>query len=107
MEPSLLLIHSPFLGPATWQSTARELESRGRRARVPSLLAIADSVPPYWPAGVDSIIRSAADEPVILVAHSNAGLYVPAVVDGLGSQLRGVVSTPHYRVQVVARRLSS
>ncbi|HZV26557.1 MAG TPA: hypothetical protein VFG00_09715 [Acidothermaceae bacterium] len=58
---------------------------------VPSLLEVARSAPPYWPAGVDSIIRSAADEPVILVPHSNAGLYVPAVVEALGEQVRGVV----------------
>ena len=59
--------------------------------RVPSLLAVAETVAPYWPAGVESIIRSAADESVILVPHSNAGLYVPAVIDALGEQVRGVV----------------
>jgi len=91
MQPSLILIHSPFLGPATWQSTARAMEGKERRVQVPSLLAVARSAPPYWPAGVDSIITSAAGEPVILVPHSNAGLYVPAVVDALGEQVRGVV----------------
>ncbi|HEY5050722.1 MAG TPA: alpha/beta fold hydrolase [Acidothermaceae bacterium] len=91
MGPSQILIHSPFLGPATWQSTARELRAKDRRAHVPSLLAVAQSTPPYWPAGVDSIIRAAADEPVVLVPHSNAGLYVPAVVEALGEQVRGVV----------------
>jgi pimeloyl-ACP methyl ester carboxylesterase len=91
MGPSLILIHSPFLGPMTWQSTARALEAKERRAHVPSLLAVARCAPPYWPAGVDSIIRSAADEPVILLPHSNAGLYVPAVVEALGEQVRGVV----------------
>jgi pimeloyl-ACP methyl ester carboxylesterase len=91
MDPLLVLIHSPFLGPATWQSTARALVGIGRRVHVPSLLAVARSAPPYWPAGVDAIIRSAGDEPVVLVPHSNAGLYVPAVVDALGEQVRGVV----------------
>lgn len=91
MEPSLILVHSPFLGPATWRSTARELEGMGRRVRVPSMAAVASSPPPYWPPGVDSIIRSAAGEPVVLVAHSNAGLYEPAVVERLGDQVRGVV----------------
>jgi pimeloyl-ACP methyl ester carboxylesterase len=91
MKPSLILIHSPFLGPATWQSTARALEREHRRVHVPSLLTVAQSAPPYWPAGVDSIIRAAVDEPVILVPHSNAGLYVPAVVEALGEQVRGVV----------------
>ncbi len=87
----MILMHSPFLGPATWASTARALEGNGRRAHVPSLLAVAQSPPPYWPAGVESIVRAAADEPVVLVPHSNAGLYVPAVVEALGDQVRGVV----------------
>jgi pimeloyl-ACP methyl ester carboxylesterase len=86
-----MLIHSPFLGPATWQPTARALNSNGRSARVPSLLAVARSAPPYWPAGLDSIVQSAADDPVILVPHSNAGLFVPTVIDALGDQVRGVV----------------
>lgn len=91
MDPTLVLMHSPFLGPATWQSTARALEGRGRRVHVPSLLAVARSAPPYWPTGVDAIVRSAGEESVVLVAHSNAGLYVPAVVDALSDQVRGVV----------------
>jgi pimeloyl-ACP methyl ester carboxylesterase len=91
MATSLVLIHSPFLGPETWRSTARALESKQQSVRLPSLLAVAESAPPYWPAGVESIIRAAADDPVVLVPHSNAGLYVPAVVDALGEQVRGVV----------------
>ena len=86
-----MLIHSPFLGPATWRLTADALESKQRSVRLPSLLVVAKSSPPYWPAGVQSIIESAADDPVILVPHSNAGLYVPAVLDALGEQVRGVV----------------
>jgi pimeloyl-ACP methyl ester carboxylesterase len=91
MGPSLILIHSPFLGPATWQSTARALHRMERSVRVPSLLAVARGAPPFWPAGVDSIIRSAGDDAVVLVPHSNAGLYVPAVMDALGERVRGVV----------------
>jgi pimeloyl-ACP methyl ester carboxylesterase len=91
MGPALVLIHSPFLGPATWQSTARALAGIGRRVHVPSLLPVARSAPPYWPTDVNAIIRSAAGEPVVLVPHSNAGLYVPAVVDALSDQVRGVV----------------
>lgn len=36
-------------------------------------------------------MQSASDEPVVLVPHSNAGLYVPSVVEMLGDQVRGVV----------------
>jgi pimeloyl-ACP methyl ester carboxylesterase len=93
MRPALVLIHSPFLGPAVWSSTAAALRGRGRRVTVPSLLVVARSAPPYWPAGVEAIIRSAAEDPVVLVAHSNGGLYVPAVMEALGDQVRGVVFT--------------
>lgn len=91
MQPSLILMHSPFLGPATWQPAAQVLEGAGRRARMPSLLAVARSGAPHWPAGVETVVRSAAVDPVILVPHSNAGLYVPAVIQALGDQVRGVV----------------
>lgn len=91
MDAALVLIHSPFLGPATWQSTARALTGLGRRVHVPSLLGVAAAAPPYWPAGVEAIVRSAGDEPVVLVAHSNAGLFVPAAADALGDRVRGVV----------------
>jgi pimeloyl-ACP methyl ester carboxylesterase len=91
MPPALVLIHSPFLGPATWQPTARAIEQRGRRVIVPSLLDVAGSAPPHWPAGRDAVVRAVADEQVVLVPHSNAGLYVPTVLDALGDQVRGVV----------------
>jgi hypothetical protein len=38
-----MMIHSPFLGPATWQPSARALQGEGRSARVPSLLAVGRS----------------------------------------------------------------
>jgi hypothetical protein len=59
--------------------------------RVPSMLSVSQSAPPYWPAGTNSIVTSAADEPVVLVVHSNAGLFVPGVVEALGEQIRGVL----------------
>lgn len=37
------------------------------------------------------IVRAAGAEPVVLVPHSNSGLYMPAVIDALGDQVRAVV----------------
>jgi pimeloyl-ACP methyl ester carboxylesterase len=91
VEPTFVLIPSPLLGPATWESTADALERRGRRTAVPSLQGVAASAEPYWPVGVDAVVRSAGDGPVVLVPHSNAGLFVPAVVDELGDRVQGVV----------------
>lgn len=87
----MLLIPSPLLGPAIWDSTARALERHGRAVKVPSLQGVSRSAAPYWPAGVDVIVRAAGAEPVVLVPHSNSGLYMPAVVDALGDQVRAVV----------------
>ena len=84
-------IPSPLLGPECWAPTARVLEQDGRRVRVPSLHGVSSSGPPFWPAGVDEIVRTVGDERVVLVPHSNSGLYVPAVVEALGDLVRGVV----------------
>jgi hypothetical protein len=85
MEPAFVLVHSLALGPSSWAPVARALAESGRVAFVPSLVHIAGAEPPFWPhiaATVgDSIARSAPGTPVVLVAHSNAGLFVPAVVD--------------------------
>jgi pimeloyl-ACP methyl ester carboxylesterase len=59
--------------------------------QVPSLQSVSQSAPPYWPVGVEAIVRAADDEPVILVPHSNAGLYMPAVLTEMGDQVQGVV----------------
>jgi pimeloyl-ACP methyl ester carboxylesterase len=67
------------------------LHDLGRSVRVPSLQVVAKADPPYWPAGVDAIVDSAGGDDVILVPHSNSGLYVPAVVATLGESVRGVV----------------
>jgi len=114
MGPSIILIHSPFLGPATWQSTAYVLANQGRGVRVPDLSVVAKSAPPYWPAGLDSIVRAAGDDPVVLVPHSNAGLYIPAVVEALGDQVRGVVFVDaalpgrgHYRTADFLKKLAA
>lgn len=91
MEPRFILIPSPLLGPATWEPAARALLRLGRRVSVPSLASVARAAPPYWPAGVDAIVRAAGDEPVALVPHSNSGLYMPAVTAVLGEQVQRVV----------------
>jgi pimeloyl-ACP methyl ester carboxylesterase len=91
VEPTIVLIPSPLLGPATWEPAARALERLGRSVRVPSLECVSRSAPPYWPAGVDAIVRSMGGEPAVLVPHSNSGLYIPAVIDAVGDLVRCVV----------------
>ncbi|UQS21623.1 alpha/beta hydrolase [Amycolatopsis thermalba] len=69
-----VLVHSPLVGPATWQRVAAELRSRGHRVTTPSLLGALDGPGPYYPKLFD-----AAAEPGILVAHSGAGALLPGI----------------------------
>ena len=73
-------MHSLLLGPASWAPVAQRLRARGATVVVPSLVSVADAEPPYWPAAVDLVSRAVpAGRPVVVVAHSNAGLLVPVV----------------------------
>lgn len=95
MEPVIVLLHSPSVGPLTWRPVADRLTDRGHDVLLPSLLPVAAAPAPYWPTVV-GLVRAAVgdskpDRPVLLVAHSNAGLLVPVVADGLDRPLGGTV----------------
>ena len=78
-----VLVHSPSVGPATWSPVADRLADAGRAAVVPSLLAVGQGGPPFWPrvtaAVDDGLAGTDAGEPLVLVAHSNAGVFVPVI----------------------------
>jgi pimeloyl-ACP methyl ester carboxylesterase len=89
----LVLVHSPLVGPGTWTPVARELEHRGRRAIVPSLLGVAQAPPPQW-RHCPEAVRAACDgvgEPLVLVGHSGAGPLLPAIADALPGDVAGLV----------------
>jgi hypothetical protein len=69
----LVLLASPLLGPASWAPVAEELTRRGHRVAVPRL-----GTPVTTPADVlAGYLAAAPQEPgLVLVPHSNAGLYV-------------------------------
>jgi hypothetical protein len=81
--PLFVLIHSPSVGPATWTPVAGELARRGHEALVPSLLTVGTGEPPAWPRVVAAVTGALAavppDRPVVLVPHSNAGIFLPVV----------------------------
>jgi hypothetical protein len=72
------LLGSPLLGPAVWRSTGAALQRMGWVVQV----AAAAPRAPQGPGEVleHLLAQLAIDEPVALVAHSNAGLYVPALM---------------------------
>lgn len=95
MKPVFVLVHSPSVGPSTWSAVAGRLRSAGFRARVPSLLRVCEGAPPYWPrivAAVHGDLRRVPDDvPLVLVVHSNAGLFLPAVRAGLPHRVVGSI----------------
>ncbi|MFJ9552435.1 alpha/beta hydrolase [Nocardiopsis sp. NPDC101807] len=95
MQPIFVLVHSPSVGPSTWHPVAEHLAAAGHRVRVPSLLRIGAGAPPFWPRIADAVRedlrRVPAGSPVTLVAHSNAGLFLPVVRAGLDHPVTGSV----------------
>jgi hypothetical protein len=72
----LVLLASPLLGPAVWRPAAERLVAAGHRVSVPALSAAVTS-----PADVVGglLAQLPAGESLVLVPHSNAGLYVAAL----------------------------
>ena len=95
MKPIFVLVHSPSVGPSTWIPVADYLVSAGYRARVPSLLRACEGAPPYWPQIVgavqDDLGQVPGDAPLVLVVHSNAGLFLPAVRSQLPQRVIGSI----------------
>jgi pimeloyl-ACP methyl ester carboxylesterase len=77
MAPLLLtFLPSPLLGPSVWRPVARVLAAQGwptSICTVPETVLRADDV-------LDAFVAALpADQDVVLVPHSNAGAYVPAL----------------------------
>lgn len=85
--PSFLLVHSPLLGPSSWRAVAGLLGARGSEVAVPDLTGVTDA---GSGSTVDDLLRRAVvagtglPPPVVVVGHSGAGAFLPAVGDGLG-----------------------
>jgi hypothetical protein len=95
MDPAFVLVHSLLLGPQTWAPVAARLTTAGAAVAVPSLLDVADADPPFWPRVVDKVNEAVRElppgQPVILVAHSNAGLFIPVIVRDARRPVAGCV----------------
>ena len=95
MAAVFVLVHSPSVGPLTWAPVADRLRARGRESIVPSLLDVAGADPPFWQRIVDDVntamSRLEPDRPVLLVAHSNAGLFVPLLAEHAVRSVQGCV----------------
>jgi hypothetical protein len=75
--PLVALLPSPFLGPSVWGPVAAELRTAGFEA-----VAVAIRTSVRVPADISEAFLSALppDRELVLIPHSNAGLYVPQLI---------------------------
>lgn len=83
MPVPLVLVHSPLVGPATWDAVAGPIQQHGHEVLIPDLTGAITDGPPYWARQVAAITGSAAGQPVILVGHSGAGPLLAAAGQAL------------------------
>lgn len=79
-----VLVHSPLVGPLTWQATAGLLDEAGIATVVVDLRGATQH------AGIEACVvrdTAVAEPPIVLVGHSGAGRHLPALagaVPGVG-----------------------
>jgi hypothetical protein len=84
---TFVLVHSPLVGPYTWQPLAEELRHMGYSAVVPRLSNVEMDPRRYWKQHVDAVAEAARGEDpeqIVLVGHSGAGVLLPAISQALG-----------------------
>jgi pimeloyl-ACP methyl ester carboxylesterase len=88
-----VLVHSPLVGPSTWSPVARELERRGRKVVVPSLLGAAGSPPGHWRQCVEAVRDTVEpfSNPIALVGHSGGGLLLPAIAGAVAAPISRLI----------------
>jgi hypothetical protein len=87
---NLTLLHSPLVGPSTWNSLVPVLRARGHAVAVPDLTPLMAGEGPYYAALAEGAAAAVSGNSV-LIAHSGAGALVPAVAALAEGQVRAAV----------------
>lgn len=92
---TLALVHSPLVGPLTWQAVAEVLRDEGEVVVVPDLTRSVTFGPPVLPAvqqaAADAVGSVPPAEPVVLVGHSGAGPLLPGIADRTAASVRALL----------------
>ena len=77
MASRIVLLPSVYLGGHAWQGTAERLREAGAQ------VSVADPGTTFDPQAIAANYRrSCSDDPHVIVAHSNAALYLPSLLLG-------------------------
>lgn len=93
-RPTLVLVHSPLVGPSSWRPAAGELRARGHATIVPSATGVFEGAAPYYPRLATAIaneIDHRGARLVVLVGNSGAGALLPAVANATAATVVGTV----------------
>jgi hypothetical protein len=90
-----VLIHSPLVGPLTWQLVRKEIEKCGLDAVTPTLIDHPQSTQPSWQQHAGSFAKSLNEIPqdrkLVLVAHSGAGPLLPILRQSMSHSIGAYV----------------
>lgn len=104
-----VLIHSPLVGPTTWQRVARELQAEGFEVSVPVLHDTDEAATPYWQqhaaAAQQALSAVSTERHLILVGHSGAGPLLPVIRQYLAHPIAAYVFVDAGIPQAGASRL--
>lgn len=83
MEPLIVLVPSPLMGPSTWEPVAADLRRQNCKVVIPRLVDTATNVMPYWEQHAQAVWQSLRQfpesQPLVLIGHSGAGSLLPAI----------------------------
>jgi hypothetical protein len=91
---TVVLMHSPFLGPSSMRPLADELASDGVTVLLVDLQMTVNEAPVHQRligAFADALEDSGVSGPLVLVGHSGAGPLLPAFADALELDVAGLV----------------
>lgn len=92
---TLALVHSPLVGPATWQAAAEVLRDEGEVVVVPDLTRSVSATPPVLPAvqraAADAVDTARSAGPAVLVGHSGAGPLLPGIADRTMARISALI----------------
>ena len=83
---AFVFVHSPLVGPSTWEPVADRFNAQRLLTSVPDLAGIAKAPVPRWPHAVVAVqqaVEALDTNEVVLLGHSGAGPLLPAIGEGL------------------------
>jgi hypothetical protein len=91
VKPTLLLVHSPVVGPTTWAGAAQALQHNGFQCVVPDLTTVVSAGPPFHQRLAAAAAQGVGDgRSVVVIAHSAAGPLLPAIAEAVVGPVRAV-----------------